>query len=463
MTKLKLNRMDSQTDYPEPNKPSPLPVVQLEHEGPAMTSRFSSLLPVCIFLLSGCDQSECSSFCLDFPPPDVGLPGVFVDETASRLPVESNFAVRAAVGDVDNDNDLDVIVAPGGHTSTSPLPLQNFLLQINDGTGVFTNEAASRLPASAFETQIAAAVILGDVDGDLDLDAFVANGFPNLGAANFQNLLWINNGNGIFTDETSLRLPVAESHSFHAAFGDVDNDGDLDIVEGNVSGLGLSGQNKLLINNGAGVFTDETTIRLPALSDITLALALGDLDGDADLDIVVANRSFNGSKILVNNGIGFFTDQTAQRFSTPPPFAGDVVVTDVNHDGSEDIIFASESSGGPLVFINSGGGDFTEETNARTPTFSGSHGLAVADVDTDGDVDIFVTVPGTQSRLLLNDGTGFFTDASDTNLPTDSAIIRYPTFVDVDNDSDPDLYIPLWSVSGGATQQDRLLINLGRP
>ncbi len=433
-------------------------------------TRFRRLffLLVCLAPLHGC---ECNSsprerwwvelICLVDPPP-----GVFVDETATRLPAESNFAVRAAVGDVDGDNDLDVIVAPGGHTSIFLVPPQDFLLQINDGTGVFTNEAASRLPASAFGTQVASAIILGDVDGDSDLDVFVANGFPNPGAAGFQNSLWINNGNGIFTDETSPRLPVAAFHSFHAAFGDVDSDGDLDIVVGNLSSGGFSAQNKLLINNGSGVFTDETTIRLPAMPDITLALALGDLDGDFDLDIVVANRSSNGSKILVNNGMGFFTDESVQRFSTPPPFAGDVVVADVNGDGSEDIIFASVF-GGPLVFINSGGGDFREETNARTPTFSDSHGLAVADVDTDGDVDVFVTIPGgvntspTQSRLLLNNGNGFFTDVSDTNLPTVVGVIRYATFADVDNDGDPDLYIPMWD--DGATNQDRLLINLGRP
>ena len=443
-----------------------------------MTLRLTSFrklffLLVCLAPLHGChdcDSSPQERWWVELICLVNESPGVFVDETATRLPAESNFAVRAAVGDVDGDNDLDLVVAPGGHTSNFPIPPQDFLLQINDGTGVFNNEAASRLPASAFGTQVASAVILGDVDGDTDLDAFVVNGssgalFPP-GFSGFQNLLWINNGDGIFSDETNTRLPLATNSSFHAAFGDLDSDGDLDLVIGNVGSTGAGQQNRLLINNGSGVFTDETTTRLPALSDITLALALEDLDGDSDLDIVVANRTPAGSKILVNDGVGFFADQTVQRFSTPPPFAGDVVVADVNGDGSKDIIFASVS-GGPLVFINSGGGDFTEETNTRTPTFSDSHGLAVADVDTDGDVDIFVTIlggvntPPTQSRLLLNNGNGFFTDVSDTNLPAVVGDIRYATFADVDNDGDPDLYIPVWA--DGATNQDRLLINLGRP
>ncbi len=437
--------------------------------------RFRKLffLLICLAPLHGCDNCDSSQpvtlwvelFCLLNQSP-----GVFVDETETRLPADSNFAVRAVVGDVDGDNDLDLIVAPGGHTSSSPVPPQNFLLQINDGTGVFTNEAASRLPASAFGTQVASAVILGDVDGDTDLDAFVVNGSSGAvfspGFSGFQNLLWINDGGGVFSDETIPRLPLAMNSSFHAAFGDLDSDGDLDLIIGNVGSTGAGQQNTLLINNGSGVFTDETTIRLPALPNITLALALEDLDGDFDLDIVVANRTPTGSNILVNNGVGFFTDESVQRFSTLPPFARDVVVADVNGDGSKDIIFASVS-GGPLVFINSGGGNFTEETNARTPTFSDSHGLAVSDVDKDGDVDVFVTIlggvntPSTQSRLLLNNGNGFFADVSFTNLPTVVGVIRYATFADIDNDGDPDLYIPVWD--DGATNQDRLLINLGRP
>ncbi len=437
-------------------------------------TRFRRLffLLVCLAPLHGCecDSSPQERWWVELSCLVNQSPGVFVDETATRLPAESNFAVRAAVGDVDGDNDLDVIVAPGGHTSIFLVPPQDFLLQINDGTGVFTNEASSRLPASAFGTQVASAIILGDVDGDTDLDAFVANGSSGAvfspGFSSFQNLLWINDGGGVFSDETIPRLPLATNSSFHAAFGDLDSDGDLDLVIGNVGSNGAGQQNRLLINNGSGVFTDETTIRLPALLDITLALALEDLDGDSDLDIVVANRTPTGSKILVNNGVGFFTDESVQRFSTLPPFAGDVVVVDVNGDGSKDIIIASVS-GGPLVFINSGGGDFTEETNTRTPTFSDSHGLAVADVDTDGDVDVFVIIlggvnaPPTQSRLLLNNGNGFFADVSFTNLPTVVGVIRYATFADVDNDGDPDLYIPVWD--DGATNQDRLLINLGRP
>ena len=395
-------------------------------------------------------------------------PGVFTDETATGLPVDSNNSVRAGVGDVDGDSDLDVVVGPGSHTGPVLLAPQDFLLQINDGNGVFVNEAASRLPASAFGAQVASAVILGDVDGDSDLDIFVANGVSSFGVPRndpiLLNRLWINDGSGVFTDETSTRLPNSANFSFHAAFGDVDGDGDLDIVVGNITIIGSPHQNTLLINNGSGVFTDQTD-QLPNVTDVTLAVVLADLDGDSDLDIVVANRQINGSKILINNGFGVFTDQSSIRFITPSfPFHGDVGIADVDGNGSPDIIFSS-ISGGPRVFINDGIGFFTDETIARTPTFLNSHGITLADVDLDGDVDIFVVVPGVLSRrLLLNDGAGFFIDATATNLPAKDPtivdVVRYSACGDFDMDGDPDLYLPV-HFNGSTSNQDRLLINQG--
>ena len=391
---------------------------------------------------------------------------LFTDETGTRLPVESNRAVRAAAGDVDGDGDLDIVVASGLHNQIgNVISDQDFLLQINNGVGIFTNEASTQLPPSAFGMRVASAAVLGDVDGDSDLDIFVTNGTSGGGFpanfSGFQNLLWINNGAGVFTDETGTRLPAVTDVSFHAAFGDVDGDGDLDILVGNVGSNGSGEQNRLLINDGAGVFTDETAVRLPALAGITLSVALNDLDGDTDLDIVVNNTSGTVSRVLINDGAGVFTDETATRLSLADT-SQDVKVADFNGDGSVDILFSS-LPGRPRLFINSGSGIFTEETSARIPdTFftgglDGSHGLALADVDNDRDVDVFVTVPGFQHRLLLNNGAGFFTDATLAELPSVTGTVRYATFADVDNDGDADLYIP---TSDPATQnQDRLLVN----
>lgn len=386
--------------------------------------------------------------------------GFFVDETSERLSVDTGQAARSGSGDIDNDGDIDFIV-PGGAYTGGPVPLQDFLLQINDGVGQFTNEASLRLPDTAFETQYAAAVVLDDFDGDGDLDVFVANGtslVPPVTPVVYQNRLWINDGAGVFSDQTQVRLPDATNPTFHASTGDIDGDGDIDIVVGNVRD-----QNRILVNNGSGYFTDETASRLPAISDITLAVLLKDLDDDNDLDLVVANRSYGGSKILINNGAGEFTDESASRFiSLSAPWAGDIKVADLNSDGHVDIIFSSILYG-PFIYINNGSGYFADESLNRTPSYYNTHSLAVADFDRDGDADVFVSIVGfQQSVLLLNDGNGYFSDFTNTNLPSFNDDIRYPACGDVDNDGDPDIYLGV-TFNDQTSHQDKLLINAGNP
>ncbi|MCI0586491.1 MAG: FG-GAP-like repeat-containing protein, partial [Planctomycetes bacterium] len=120
------------------------------------------------------------------------------------------------------------------------------------------------LPADADGTM---AVALGDVDGDGDLDAFVGNAFGQ------QNRLYLNGGSGVFTDVTATNLPALIDDTGAVALGDVDGDGDLDAFVGNGLAFGGSGQNRLYLNGGTGVFTDVTATNLPALIDDTGAVA----------------------------------------------------------------------------------------------------------------------------------------------------------------------------------------------
>jgi len=117
-------------------------------------------------------------------------------------------------------------------------------------------------------------VALGDVDGDGDLDAFVAN---YIGQA---NKVWLNNGSGTFTDSGQS---LGSSDSFGVALGDVDGDGDLDAFVAN-----YNQPNKVWLNNGSGTFTDSGQ---SLGSSYSWAVALGDVDGDGDLDAFVANDS----------------------------------------------------------------------------------------------------------------------------------------------------------------------------
>ena len=168
-------------------------------------------------------------------------------------------------------------------------------------------------------------ILPGDFDGDGDTDLFLSN-------YGEQNRLLLNNGSGEFTDGTGLTgsvltgLPAAQNLSTHADAADVDGDSDLDIVVAN------NGQNILLINDGSGRFSDGTDLNfnlstgiLAGLDD-TRAVAFINVDlsqGDTDQDLVIINNGQN--RLFLNDGHGEYLDGTdlTQTFTSGLPLDND--------------------------------------------------------------------------------------------------------------------------------------------
>jgi hypothetical protein len=174
------------------------------------------------------------------------------------------------------------------------------LLLVNDGKGGFKDESRERLPREAATGQDAEFCDV-DRDGDLDLVLAIEGG----------HALWINDGKARFRDETQTRLPwigaLVEARKVTPC--DVDRDGALDLYFSLVGWQGREPQDLLYLNDGKGVFRDVTSAWLPAESEITVDAKFVDLDGDGDLDLVRANL---GPLSVWENGGGKFVDASAK-------------------------------------------------------------------------------------------------------------------------------------------------------
>ncbi|MEM7201480.1 MAG: VCBS repeat-containing protein [Planctomycetota bacterium] len=344
--------------------------------------------------------------------------GVFTDTTRARLVHRASNSSAVLLGDLDGDGDNDLLLANGG-------PDQ---LLLNDGTGRFNEAGAGRLPGTGGQARGAA---LGDVDGDGDADAVIGN--------SGRNTLYLNDGSGTFRD-ASEQLPADRDSTWGVALGDVDGDGDLDLVVGNGGGGGA--QNRLYLNDGAGRFADVTAGRLPAVLASTNALALGDVDGDGDLDLVTVNGTvatyFEQSRLYLNDGSGRFDDATAARLPAPPGRNESVILADLDGDGDLDAVLGNTQADDAL-YLNDGSGSFADVSATHWPLLlrqEATSGFGVLDADRDGDLDLIVAQSTSGTRLLLNDGNAVFADA--TALFPLSRGGRAVAVGDVDRDGDLD-------------------------
>ncbi|HET6201957.1 MAG TPA: VCBS repeat-containing protein [Planctomycetota bacterium] len=373
--------------------------------------------------------------------------GLFVD-ASGQLPSVQDVTYAVALGDVDGDGDLDALIGNAGGS----LGEQSHLY-LNDGAGFFT-PATTQIPSVVAHTF---AVALGDVDGDGDLDAFLGNGGPSPE----QNRLYVNDGMGVYADATA-QIPAIPDGTRAVALGDVDGDGDLDFFLGEESGSFGGAQDRLFLNDGSGDFTDAPA-QLPAILDRTLAAVLVDVDGDTDLDLLIANGltvfAFGQPRLYLNDGAGRFSDATSQL----PAITGyyDLALAAGDVDGDGDVDAFCESGSFPVVqgshlLLNGGGGVFIDATSQIPAAIDSPTSVALGDVDGDGDLDAVIgeaghAPPGEPDRLYLNDGSGQFTDASGP-FPGPRHAAQAVALEDVDGDGDLD------AVLGGSR---RLLLNDG--
>jgi len=377
----------------------------------------------------------------------------FVDQTSTRFPVQSEYTNQCTFVDIDGDGDKDIVFANGqGYSSLGALLKPR--IYVNNGTGFFTDETDAR---AAGITGCFRGVEAGDVDRDGDWDLLLAQDF------NRRPLLLVNNGAGVFADQTTTRLPNITMGSARGQFGDVDNDGDLDIVLCNsgTNRFSATGRPRLFINGGAGVFTDAPTTQFPttALAE-QMDCVFGDVDNDLDLDLHVGTRASgaNSSQLWINNGAGtfaklnpFVTDATCYSYD----------FGDMDGDGDLDLIGVNAgTSNTELLLRNSANGATWTNVSSQispNPTVDDNDSRFI-DYDNDGDLDLLVAALGGPDRMYRNGGTGVFTQVTTGVLPsiTDSSLdVKVG---DLTGDGKPDIV----TAQGESGQfQNRIYINNG--
>ncbi|MDQ2150150.1 VCBS repeat-containing protein [Alcaligenaceae bacterium C4P045] len=385
----------------------------------------------------------------------------YVDATATHVPIAPSLhSTDSVFVDVDEDGDLDVIVS---------VELGVNRLYLNDGKGKL------KYVPDAFGTSIRDSehVRAADFNGDGHVDVvFVAE-------SDEVHQLFYGNGNGAFVD-VSNRLPAA-SQGNAVAVGDVNGDGLTDIFVGSTGETAhapnapiLPARNLLFLNDPAkpGHFSNATATHLPNTNDQTESVVLSDLTGDGHLDVVLASPA-HPNRLLLNDGAGRFSDASDRLDLKVPMETRDVQVADLNGDGRKDIVFFNITSNNfgwdkdpqTRILIDDGTGKYRDETMQRLPkhTFSSWAGKVV-DFNRDGAPDLLVgaiQVPGfvpLQLRAWQNDGSGHFRDVTSEVVPSITVGRSWNMGQgDLDGDGKDDVLIGGWG-----TQARLLLTNIAQ-
>ncbi|MBI2925061.1 MAG: CRTAC1 family protein [Verrucomicrobia bacterium] len=297
-----------------------------------------------------------------------------------------------------------------------------------------------------------------DYDNDGFLDLFAGNRGDNPGDGNF---LYRNNGNGTFTRITEGSVVTDRVRTVGGAWGDYDNDGFMDLFVGNYR----DEQDFLYQNNGNGTFTKITGG--PLLTDFGSAGigAWADYDRDGFLDLFVPRISGSG-RLYHNNGNGNFPDfKTFDANSTEP---GAAAWADFDNDGDPDLLVTALGSGKNTIFRNDGlSATKTVFTKFNDGVISSEGGNSVScawgDYDNDGFLDLFIpNGTGHQASLQYtnflyhNMGNGSFAKVSGSPVSDDRGDSYAASWADVDNDGDLDLF-----VANGSDQMSFFYLNNG--
>lgn len=356
----------------------------------------------------------------------------FLDETPDSLRQLAG-SNGVAWGDYDSDTWIDFVVSRSNSNPFDPLPGGRLFHQIEETA---ENRAfgmdVSRWSLRGFRCRTA---VWGDYDADHDVDLFVTS----VGGA---DSLFVNDGAGHLSGGDCIALS-APGPNYGASWADCDGDGWLDLY---VANYGVHAD-RLFHNDGEGCFVDSPCgLSLDAVEGH--GGAWGDYDNDGDLDLFVAQDSPPWVSLYRNRGNCCFEDVSFMLQVRLQGHGG--AWGDYDNDGDLDLCYTRGSGNVSAVLLRNDGAAFVD---VPCEPFSAEFGTGVAwgDFDNDGYLDLFLTDNTPPHTLLLNDGEGCFVDSSHL-LPFNGVPARGTALADYDGDGQLDIaYV---GVEGGRVWQN---------
>lgn len=353
-----------------------------------------------------------------------GLDIIPAGSQAQKTGTESTAHVAAA--DFDSDGDIDLYAGsfdPVSNTYKHHL-LSNEMGRFKD----ITAEAGIDHTGKEYDACFA------DYDNDGFLDLYVVK--------DEGDVLYRNAGQGAFEDVTGKALAGIKTGGNKALFFDLDHDGDLDIFEAR------SNPNLLLRNNADGTFTEQAAkMGISGGGDLSRDAAFGDFDEDGDIDFIVVNEKA-GCILYSNQRQGIFKDVTEKSGLKSAGGASAIAVGDYDNDGYLDVFIASDNGGSSELFRNVRNGSFERVSKGKEVFLPLKqvkvYDAAFLDFDNDGYIDLMVAgssgPDGKGLFLFHNDGEDGFSDVSNL-LPAEVKSGRQIAVFDYNDDGDLDLLI----------------------
>ncbi|MFQ5430712.1 MAG: FG-GAP-like repeat-containing protein [Phycisphaerae bacterium] len=318
--------------------------------------------------------------------------GFFTDRTAtSGIPaVTAPSGITAA--DYDDDGDLDLYFSNW---------LAPNLLMRNDGAFTFADVTTI---AGVGDDGAGTGCAWADYDGDGRLDLYVANRTGTQSASGVPstvpNRFYRNQGDGTFVDVAPALGVDDGSYTFQAVFFDYDNDADSDLYLSTDKGYSGLGQNRLFENVG-GTFVDVTAASGTGAQINSMGVGVGDFDSNGFFDLYCTNTP-QGNVLYMNQGLGVFVESATAAGVQSNAVGWGALFFDYDNDGLEDLYVCNMSAANRL-YVASAGWPCVDDAPLLSVNDTGqSFGLAAADIDNDGDLDLVVQDDNAKIKFYVN-------------------------------------------------------------